>query len=98
MKGEQMKPLKIYTADELRLKDLRYKYEDIARYINNDDFKALDGSVVCFDICEFLQSVATCTFNDTSYVIYNGESYSSYLSHTFTFISNNDYTTITVFA
>ena len=93
-----MNPLKIYTPDELGLKDLRYKYEDIAKHLNNDDFMALDGSVVCFNTYEFLKSITPHSLGNTSYVIYDGDSYSSYLSHIFTFQCKNEYLTITIFA
>jgi len=42
MKGERMQALKIYTAEELELKDFRGRYEEIANYLHDNDIEALD--------------------------------------------------------
>ena len=96
-----MQPLKIYTAEELELKDFRYKYEDMVNCLNQNDFKALDRSILDFNSNEFLASLECTdyTLGAESYVIYEEDSYNEYIAHVYTVKdSKGDFFIITVFA
>jgi len=81
--------MKTYTVDELGLKDLRYKDDEIARYIDNENYKALDGSIIDLQNRELLETLGDYIKGGDIFRIQTIHSYTHYSSYVLTFRCNN---------